>query len=328
MEKNTRLEHYLGKLDKGLGQIPVSEKAEIITEIKSHILDAQAKDPSKKLDDILVAIGEPEFVANRYLIERGLKPMRAPTHPIVKWLVIGFLGTFTVIAILIVALIWKFTPIVKIQDDKVSLLGGTVDISGDKSSAMYFDRTMNLGGEPKVEEKLFDVSKIKSVNIMNGSGDIKVLPAKANKAILTVARKGYKCDLVAKIDSSGELLVTTSDKHNCSFTSVKMEVSPKTNIKVKAGSGNINIDGINGDIVAQTGSGDIGIFSESKTKTKWELTTGSGDVVVNLPKNASIDCDFVTGSGSVKNDFTCKKSSSIKISAKTGSGDISLKARK
>ena len=68
MDKNIKLERYLGKLDNGLGSIPVSEKAEIITEMKSHILDAHAKDDSKKLEDILAAIGEPEFVANRYLI--------------------------------------------------------------------------------------------------------------------------------------------------------------------------------------------------------------------------------------------------------------------
>lgn len=325
MERNIKLEQYLGKLDKGLGPIPVSEKAEIITEIKSHILDAQAKDSSKRLEDILAAIGEPEFVANRYLIERGLKPMKTPTHPIFKWLIIGFLGTFAIIVLFVTILIWKFTPIMKIQDDKVSLLGGTIDVD---NSETYFSRTMNIGKGATFEEKAFDPSKIKSVNIQNGSGDVKIKAIKSGDAVIRVGRKGHKCDFAAKLGANGELLVTTSDKHSCSFTSIEASLPSKTSIKAMAGSGNINIDSISGNIKAQTGSGDIGVYIEQKTKSKLEFTTGSGDILVNLPKNSNVEYNFISGSGRVNTDFVSKKNADIKITAKAGSGDLHLQARK
>ena len=326
MENNIKLEQYLGKLEKGLGQIPVSEKAEIITEIKSHILDAKAKDDSKKIEDILAAIGEPELVANRYLIERGLKPMKAPTHPIFKWLIIGFLGTFAIIVLFITVLIWRFTPIMKIHDDKVTLLGGTIDV--DKDSESYFSRTMNIGNYGNFEERTFDFNKIKSVSIQNGSGDIKINSIKKGDAVLRVERKGYKCDLAAKLDANGELTVTTSDKHHCSSTSIEADLPPNTNIKVKTSSGNININSVHGNVKAQTGSGDLGVYIEKNTRSNLELVTGSGNLFVALPKGATVNYSLTSGSGKVDSDFVSKKDGNIVISAKTGSGDLYLKVKK
>jgi len=326
MENNIKLEQYLGRLDKGLGPIPVSEKAEIITEIKSHILDAQAKDQTKRLEDILTAIGEPELVANRYLIERGLKPMKAPTHPIFKWLIIGFLGTFAIIVLFVTLLIWKFTPLVKVNNDKVTLLGGTIDVDSD--SYNYFNRTMALGKDVKVEHQVFDVSKIKSVNITNGSGDIKVTATKESNAVLEVGRRGLKCDLAAKLDSKGNLSITTSDKKDCSFTYVNLSVPTKTELKVKTGSGDIIIDHISGNIVAQTGSGNMKLALGSKIKSSLNLMAGSGDISLSLPKTTTLDYSVLTGSGSVQSDFTKKKDGDVNIVIKTGSGDVELRAAK
>jgi len=84
-----KLEGYLSLLDKTLGPISISERAEIVTEIKSHVLEAQQRDPSLSLEAILSSLGEPEQVANKYLLERGLKPSKPSTRPFVKWLVAG-----------------------------------------------------------------------------------------------------------------------------------------------------------------------------------------------------------------------------------------------
>jgi predicted membrane protein len=325
MEKNIKLEQYLGKLDKGLGSIPVSEKAEIITEIKSHILDAQAKDDSKKLEDILAAIGEPEFVANRYLIERGLKPMKTPTHPIFKWLIIGFLGTFAIIVLLITVLIWKFTPIMKIHDDKVTLLGGTIDV--DKESQIYFNRSVNFGGPIDVEKQVFDSDKITGIHIINGSGDVKITSTKEKKSILEVGRKGHKCDLVTKLDAKGLLLVTTSEENECSLTYVNLFVPAKIEVNVETKSGDINIDKISGDITASAKSGNIAVFVENKTKPKLSLVTRSGNVLLDLPKGISVDYNITTHSGNVSKDFISKKGGDVNAVINTRSGNVVLKAR-
>src|SRR6187549_1830430 len=97
MTGDPRLESYLTSLERVLRPFPVSDRAEIITEIKSHVLSALERDPQARLDSVLSALGEPETVANRYLLERGLKPTKTSISPIVKWLIIGFLGTFAMI---------------------------------------------------------------------------------------------------------------------------------------------------------------------------------------------------------------------------------------
>src|SRR5689334_74559 len=117
MSTEPKLEAYLNALDKSLVQIPVSDRAEIIMEIKSHILDSQAKAPDISLTSILDSLGEPETVANHYLLERGLKVSKPPKTPMVKWLTIGFLGTLSILIIFLLLLVWKFTPIISVDDE-------------------------------------------------------------------------------------------------------------------------------------------------------------------------------------------------------------------
>lgn len=137
MVAEPKLEAYLSELDKYLTQIPVSERADIIIEIKSHIMDVQAKQPTQDMQTILNSMGDPESVAKRYLQERGL-PMSLPskTHSMIwlstsiKWLVIGFLGLMCIILIAVSLLIWRFTPLISIDDvnNRISLGGGLIQI--------------------------------------------------------------------------------------------------------------------------------------------------------------------------------------------------------
>jgi hypothetical protein len=135
MSTDPKLERYLESLAQCLRAIPVSDRAEIVTEIKSHVLDTLERDPSQSLQDVLSSLGEPENVANRFLLERGLKPGKPSKTPVVKWLTVGFLGTFGMILVFIMAVIWTFTPLIQVNEDKgsVRLLGGLINIADSKS---------------------------------------------------------------------------------------------------------------------------------------------------------------------------------------------------
>jgi hypothetical protein len=142
---NEKLEHYLQIIDKSLTGIPVSEKAEIITEIKSHVLSALEKDPKTHIESILSSLGEPQQVASRYLLERNLKPhkYRLPLTPIVKWLVIGFLGTLIIVTISGSLLIWKLKPTFNFngQTGNIEMLNGAIRINFNNETA---DNKINL----------------------------------------------------------------------------------------------------------------------------------------------------------------------------------------
>lgn len=132
MGSDPRLESYLASLEKALKPFPVSDRAEILTEIKSHVLSALDRDPSAQLDGILHALGAPETVANRFLLERGMQPTKPPISPMVKWIVVGFLGTVAMSLLFLGVLIFKFSPLIEVDErkDYVSLLGGLIEING------------------------------------------------------------------------------------------------------------------------------------------------------------------------------------------------------
>lgn len=148
MTTQPQLERYLLDLDKALGPVAMSERAEIITEIKSHILEAEKRSPEKSMTKILEDLGSPEQVANRYLLERGLKttpPPKARTWaPVVKWLSIGSLGLFSVSVAFLAFVIWKFSPVIQIDGEKetVSILGGLIQVDGKEGKLQVGTTTM------------------------------------------------------------------------------------------------------------------------------------------------------------------------------------------
>lgn len=159
------LEAYLARLDRALASVSVSDRAEIVTEIKSHVLSALERGTSTDVEDVLESLGEPETVANRYLLERGLKPGRASRVPIVKWLVTGFLGTGALILAAIALVIWKFTPIIRVDDknEHVTILGGLIDIDGKKGSfkvgdlnTQFDEKAQRMSGSKPLDPKKYD----------------------------------------------------------------------------------------------------------------------------------------------------------------------------
>lgn len=130
MNVDTKLEFYLFELDQALGPIATSERAEIIMEIKSHVLDAMAKDPSTSVAAVLDAMGDPKQVANRYLLERGLKPNK-PKRSILRSLLYTIIGIIALFVLLIVLLIWRCTPLIQVNEHGVRILGGLIDVADD-----------------------------------------------------------------------------------------------------------------------------------------------------------------------------------------------------
>lgn len=182
MTVNSKLEDYLRALDKTLGPISTSERAEIVTEIKSHVLEAQQR--GQKIEDVLKSMGEPEQVANRYLLEHGLTPAKAPRRPIVKWLVIGFLGALGMTLAFALIVIFKFSPMVEVDGakDHVRLLGGLIDVS-DSGGTFSFGRDIKHEGRAKnVQGTLaIDTTKIKNLKMPFKNGKVDLETATDNK---------------------------------------------------------------------------------------------------------------------------------------------------
>ena len=65
--ENPLVERYLAKLDAGLRDLPATERAEVVSEIRNHIAEATAA--GKPIDATLSALGPADGLARGYAVE-------------------------------------------------------------------------------------------------------------------------------------------------------------------------------------------------------------------------------------------------------------------
>ena len=277
MPTEQQLEQYLNALDKALGQIPISDRADILTEIKSHILEAKERDPEQNIGKILASLGEAETVANRYLLERGLKPGKPPKSPMIKWLTIGFLGTFGILALLIFALIWKFTPIIKVDEKAgtVKLLGGVIDIQAEFGGSGQWGINFNRGDGQ-------DFSG--SVSIKPGHFEKIFIPFKNGKlSILPAIDQNLKWDCKVEGDPNSAFV---SEKDKTFTLNMEKTKGSKCEIYIPDGIAT-QIEGLNGKLMivepranmeVNLLNGKIGISPDPDRKYRYETHVVNGRV--------------------------------------------------
>jgi hypothetical protein len=271
MPTDPKLESYLTALDRSLGQIPVSDRSDIVTEIKSHILEAKDRDPTQDIGTILAAIGEPETVANRYLLERGLKPGRPSKSPIVKWLTIGFLGTFGISVLAFILVLWKFTPILKIDEKSghVQILGGLIDVT-DADSIFDFKGGVSLqviAGSIPVDLKAID-----RIRVSFKSAKVEFLPAKN-------AEFGWKCKLEHPKTGAATVVkdrILNFDLDEAGAAKCEFRIPAGLAIRVDGVNGKIKIVRPRGDVEANLVNGVLGIEPDAKESYRYTFSVKNG----------------------------------------------------
>lgn len=277
MPTEPKLEQYLTALDKALGQIPVSDRSDIITEIRSHVLEAQERDPNQEIGKLLEALGEPQNVANRYLMERGIKPGRPSRTPIFKWLITGFVGTFGLILLFILALIWKFTPILKVDQKagKVVLLGGMIEVNDPEGSIKIGDASfMGDHALSNVQKGsvVLDSKKIQMIHIPFANGKIKVSPS-------TNGELKWNCKLhgtqeVELKEETGKAFKLNLDK--VPAVSCDIQLPSQIPVKIEGANGKIDIDRPQGQLDIKLDNGKIGIKPDSTKEYHYETHIVNG----------------------------------------------------
>jgi hypothetical protein len=271
MQTSPQLESYLSALDKALGPIATSERAEIVTEIKSHVVDAQERG-GQNLEAVLASLGEPEQVANRYLIERGLKPAKTSKRSVVKWLVIGGLGMFGLSCFFVLALIWHFSPLISVDEksDQVKLLGGMVDVNGDqvkiKVGGMTFDGDdEGQGGKFMGAQSVPQGSK---VNLNFNSGKFRITGSN---------------DRMLKWDCKAAPIINTPERgvqgsYDFNFTHAKCDVVVPAGVSVTASgtNGKIDVEKLKSNLSVRLANGSIGFRPDSSVKYKYSFDVLNG----------------------------------------------------
>lgn len=277
MPTEPRLEQYLTALDKALGQIPVSDRSDIITEIRSHILEALERDPSQETGKLLEALGEPQNVANRYLLERGIKPGRPSRTPIIKWLITGFVGTFGLILLFILTLIWKFTPILKVDQKagKVVFLGGMVEVNDPEGSIKIGDASF-MGDQHNMNIQkgsvVLNSKKIQMIHIPFSNGKIKLSPSATTELKWKCKLRGPQ-DLELK-QEDGKTFRLNLDKSPA--VSCDIELPGQIETKLEGANGKIDVEHPQTRLDIRLNNGKIGIKPDAAKEYHYETHIVNG----------------------------------------------------
>jgi DUF4097 and DUF4098 domain-containing protein YvlB len=185
---------------------------------------------------------------------------------------------------------------------------------------------VNVGyaGSTDVETKDFAASAIRTLEVQNGNGDVKIISTSSNKASVTVTKIEFveACRLIVELN--GKTLVTKVDRPDsipgkrCKVN-FAISVPANTTLDLATGSGDIDLVGMNGELTFRTGSGDIQGKAEL---TKITGRTGSGDVELSgLVGPAEIH----SGSGDIKLTYkTIPARGGLELMTASGSSEIIL----
>lgn len=265
-----RLENYLSTLDRSLRSLSVSDRADIVTEIKSHVLSAMERDPNQSIDSVLASLGEPEMVANRYLLERGLKPGKPPISPVVKWIVIGFLGTMALFLAGLVVLAVYLSPVVKVDEEKqqVRLFGGLVQVDGD-------DVTIGSQKLTKMKNSKFSgnatAEKTISLKLSNGKVDIRTAVDQ---------NLSWRCEGTGAsafpLETKGKTQVL--DLSGIAFVDCEIKVPVGRDFSVTGTNGSVDLDEPRFSAAVELANGKVSIDAENGVRYGYDLNVTNGKV--------------------------------------------------
>jgi hypothetical protein len=248
----------------------VSDRADIVTEIKSHVLSAMERDPNQSIDSVLASLGEPEMVANRYLLERGLKPGKPPISPVVKWIVIGFLGTMALFLAGLVVLAIYLSPVVKVDEEKqqVKLFGGLVQVDGE-------DVTIGSQKLREMSRSNFSGSAVavKQIRIELSNGKLDVRTARDNKFSWNCRGSGISAFPLSK---KGEMQVLKVS--SLAFVDCEIEVPVATDLSIEGANGQIDLDEPQFSAKVDLGNGKVDIDPRKGTRYAYDLKVTNGKV--------------------------------------------------
>lgn len=273
MNQDPRIERYLTSLERVLRPFPVSDRAEIVTEIKSHILSALERDPQASLDSVLAALGEPETVANRYLIERGLQPTKPPISPVVKWVVIGFVATFAMILLFAGILITHFSPLLTVDDhaDRVGLLGGLIQVDGKNNRVRIGG--YDIDGKTEKFDGTTPLTAEQAVSVKFGNGKFSLEGAVDGKL-------AWDCEGAGLAGKHAEPVIdkatVTLDFSTLKGVRCEFRVPTDAHLSIQGGNGKLTIEEPHYDLNVELVNGKVDLQPDEDEAYRYSLSVTNG----------------------------------------------------
>lgn len=276
---DSKLENYLFELEKNLKDVPPSARAQIVSEVNTQVCELQKNYPEKSISQIISDLGSAQKLANHYRLDRGIKTFKPNRNPILKWISITFIGSICIFFVFISLMIWKFTPIFKVDEStqRITILGGLIDVNG-------------VSGKVKIGNE-YSFIKNQYPNAFNGSMEISKeefneVVISFNTAILEVKtaedRKfSWDCKLstppndefVNLEKDSVELKLEKSEGADC-----KLLIPQDINFTVEGKDGQVILNEPEFDTFVEVENGTVQIIPNPEIAYKYDFAVKNGSV--------------------------------------------------
>lgn len=307
MKTNAKVEAYLQQLDSALGSVSISEKSEIVLEIKSHIMDAIEQQPDANIDDIFASLGSPEQVANRYLLERGLKPVKVSRggSSFLKWFFGSILALFAMATLASILMFYMFTPLIEVDEEmgRVQILGGMIDVNEMNGTVKIGSSTItggqkmsNFSGSKNLTNQ--DISEISMV-FQNAKMDLKT----SKDQVISWKCRATDMDQDDFIEhnvpaKSLHFNFTQARGAKCNF-----HIPKDLKISLEGANGSIDVNSPEFSVKAQMSNGVVKFRPAEDTAYRYSLsvTNGTIDDFENSPEDKFylMEADLVNGKISI-----------------------------
>jgi DUF4097 and DUF4098 domain-containing protein YvlB len=177
----------------------------------------------------------------------------------------------------------------------------------------------------RIQEE-FAVGEAPSLEIDNFAGNVTVRTGQSGAVRVTATKKVRRMADLDRIEvdvseRDGGLVIKTENPRRLNAASVELEITTPAGSRLDAdtGAGNVDIDGITGEIDAHSGAGNVdvrGAASCARLDTgagnvryqgtpqgECRFETGAGNIVLTLPADTNVQVDLEAGVGNIDVDF-------------------------
>lgn len=296
---NSEIDKYLTELDHHLGEISVSERADIIIEIKSHLLEAKDQNPGQSINQILTTFGSPSQAAQKFLQERGLgrgKPKSSSSKmgPVFKWTAITILGLAGIFTVVVAVLVWKFTPILNVDEKsgRVKILGGLIDISETEGTVKVGkNNVQNFGkGHHFDGSKLLGPGQEKpKLNIKFSNGDIELTTSETRELFWSCSSRGQGRDVITSGDSGNFNL----DFSQALGIQCQIKIPESTQLELEGANGKVEIIKPKYNLQVNLVNGLISLSPDKNVPYRYTAKVSNGNS--NVPESSNAPDAFQMG---------------------------------
>jgi len=295
------IQDFLRKTGEFLTELPLEARELALDEWRQHLRAYAVTNPHTDWTKLKLTIGGPRGLANMIRLKLG-KPLQPHASANIKRAVLLTLAvSLTVTALLVGYIWWKFTPLLSVEDDRVQVLGGLIDIDGQL-------------GQVKVGDN-FEFSETQYKNIFEGTFPV---PEAVEDLVIEFDRGqlelSYTPDaLVAwncKISSEPGDGFIGQDKDavvmnlkSVGGTDCSIKIPNRLKHTISGDAGKIDLVAPSNDTFVQLGNGLVTIAPDSELSYRFDLKAGHGMVDGSFSKMSSengIEIKVDLGNGQIQ----------------------------